>query len=122
MASNPLDVLRRHITNIPSPLYVACWLGAEVASVVPTDVEADDLVASCPHERDQNSANVAAVTGDEHPHSWSPHGVGRQLRPSVGRSRSAKRLNPTGSEEQYTSSAPMVVAMKSICPSKPPDT
>jgi hypothetical protein len=80
MASNPLDVLRRHITNIPSPLYVACWLGAEVASVVPTDVEADDLMAGCSQEWDEYRANVAAVTGDEHPHTsllicWSSYEI-----------------------------------------------
>ena len=65
----PFDVFRRHITNVPSPLFIACRLGAEVASVVPADVEADDLVAGCSQEWDEYRANVAAVASDEHPHN-----------------------------------------------------
>jgi hypothetical protein len=65
----PVGVFRRHIADVCSPLFVARRLDAEVASVVPTDVEADYLVAGCSQEWDQYSANVAAVASDEHPHN-----------------------------------------------------
>jgi hypothetical protein len=64
-----LEVMRANIPDVSGSLFIAVGLHAEVASVVPTDIKADDLVASCPGERDQYCTDIATVTGDEHPHN-----------------------------------------------------
>ena len=68
----PLELVRRHITNVPGPLFVAVGLGAEVASVVPTDVEADDLVAGSLYKRNEYRTDIAAVAVYQHSHRDVP--------------------------------------------------
>jgi hypothetical protein len=65
----PLDIVRRYITNVPSPLFIASRLDAKVTSVVPTDIEADNLVLGCSQEWNQYCTDVAAVAVDEHAHN-----------------------------------------------------
>ena len=68
MASNPSTSSASH-HECPQSAVRSCRLGAEVASVVPADVEADDLMAGCSQEWDEYRANVAAVASDENPHN-----------------------------------------------------
>ena len=63
-----VEVLGAGIANVAGPLLVPVRLRAEVAAVVPADVEADDLVSGRLQEWDQHGADVTAVTGDEHSH------------------------------------------------------
>ena len=56
----------------PRCAVIARWLGAEVASVIPTYVEANDPAASCPREWDQYGANVATVASNEQTHNGLP--------------------------------------------------
>ena len=58
-----LKVLGRDIPNVAGALFIAIGLGAEIASVVPADVESYDLMASRSHEGNENRADVAAVAG-----------------------------------------------------------
>ena len=77
-----LKILRRHIANILSPLLVARRLGAKVTSVIPADIEADDLVTSSLHERNQYRADVAAIAVHQNSHRdvlmscWRPVHIG----------------------------------------------
>ena len=59
----PLEVLGRHIADVASPLFVAVGLRAEVTSVVPTNIETDDLMAGGLHEGNEYRADVATVAG-----------------------------------------------------------
>jgi dTDP-4-dehydrorhamnose 3,5-epimerase len=64
-----LEVLGRYIADITGPLLISFRLWPEVASVVPTNIEPDDLVPSSLNDWDEYSAYVAAVSVDEHPHN-----------------------------------------------------
>jgi hypothetical protein len=55
------DLLRGHIANITGPLFVAVRLSAKIATVVPTNIKADNLVAGGLHKRNEYRTDVATV-------------------------------------------------------------
>ena len=57
----PLDVLPSRITNVTGPLFVSVRLSAEIATVVPTNIEADNLVTGGLHKRNEYRTDVATV-------------------------------------------------------------
>jgi hypothetical protein len=64
----PLDVLPSRITNVTGPLFVSVRLSAEIATVVSTNIEADNFVAGGLHKRDEYRSDVAAVPVYQHSH------------------------------------------------------
>jgi hypothetical protein len=55
------EVLRSSIPNIPRTLLIPQRLGTEVTSVVPSSIQADDLMTSSLHKGCEYRAYVAAV-------------------------------------------------------------
>ena len=64
----PGQVVRGLVADVTRARLVARGLRAEVAAVVPPGVEAHDLVPGGDEVRDENRADVAAVTVDENAH------------------------------------------------------
>ena len=63
-----LEVLRRYIPDVAGPLFVAFRLTAKVTSVVPTDIQTDDLMTSGLHEGNEHRPDVAAVAIHQNSH------------------------------------------------------
>ena len=64
----PLDVLPSRVTNVTGPLFVAVGLSAKIATVVPTNIEADNLVTGGLHKRNECRTDVATVPVYQHSH------------------------------------------------------
>ncbi len=68
MASKPSRSSGVDVADVAGPLLVVGRLGAEVAPVVPADVETDDLVTGGLYERDEDRPDVTAVTVYQNSH------------------------------------------------------
>ncbi len=60
------------VAHVADPLLVAHDDRTEVAAVVPTGIETDDVMAGGLEHRDEDLADVATVPGDEHTHLGTP--------------------------------------------------
>ena len=68
----PAQIVDLDVADVHRSLLVALRLRAEVAAVVPADVETDDLVPGLLQERHQHGADVAAISVDQYLHLLSP--------------------------------------------------